>query len=130
MLMELLYASWRTKSQTFPLPSARLKQLGVSRDVKRRVLRDLECGRVIEVRRASRKIPTITLVGVPKLSRPLDSSVDYTRQPCRGCSTALSSWEYRNFLLIRRSANEIKEGLSSWEYRFAISFIIFSLFSY
>ena len=76
VLMELLYASWRTKSQTFPLPSARLKQLGVSRDVKRRVLRDLECGRVIEVRRASRKIPTITLVGVPKLSRPLDSSVD------------------------------------------------------
>jgi hypothetical protein len=61
VLMELLYASWRAKSTTFPLPNTRLKQLGVSRDVKRRVLLDLECGRLITVQRPPRKTPVVTL---------------------------------------------------------------------
>jgi hypothetical protein len=64
VLMELLYASWRAKSATFPLPNARLKQLGVSRNVKRRALLDLECGRLITVRRPPRKTPVVTLRGV------------------------------------------------------------------
>jgi hypothetical protein len=64
VLMELLYASWRAKSATFSLPNARLKQLGVSRYVKRRVLLDLECGRVITVQRLPRKAPVITLMEV------------------------------------------------------------------
>ena len=75
VLMELLYASWRARSPTFPLPNARLKHLGVSRDVKSWVLLDLECGRVIAVRRSPRKTPVITLVGVPNLSANDDSSV-------------------------------------------------------
>ena len=75
ILMELLYASWRARSLTFPLPNARLKHLGVSRDVKSRVLLDLECGRVIAVRRSPRKTPIITLLGVVNLSANDDSSV-------------------------------------------------------
>ena len=38
----LLHASWKARSTTFPLPNGYLKQHGVSREVKRRVLRDLE----------------------------------------------------------------------------------------
>ena len=37
-------------------------RLGVSRDVKRRVLRDLERARVIMVERPPRKTPRVTLV--------------------------------------------------------------------
>src|SRR5262249_44424802 len=39
VLIELLYAAWKAKSSTFPLPNGRLKKLGVSREIKRRVLR-------------------------------------------------------------------------------------------
>ena len=53
---------WKTKSLTFPLPNGRLQRLGVSRDVKRRVLRDLERARVIMVERPPRKTPRVTLV--------------------------------------------------------------------
>jgi hypothetical protein len=45
VLIELLRLHWKTKSLTFPLPNGRLQRLGVSRDVKRRVLRDLERAR-------------------------------------------------------------------------------------
>ena len=64
VLMELLYASWRAKSATFPLPNARLKQAGREPELKRRVLLDLECGRVITVQRLPRKTPIVTLLGV------------------------------------------------------------------
>jgi hypothetical protein len=60
--IELLYRSWKTKSLTFPLPNARLQKLGVSREVKRRVLRDLERGRLITVERPARKTPIVTLI--------------------------------------------------------------------
>jgi hypothetical protein len=64
VLMELLYAAWRSKSSTFKLPNVRLKQLGVTRKVKWCVLRDLESGGLITVERRARKTPTITLIGV------------------------------------------------------------------
>jgi hypothetical protein len=64
VLIELLYASWKAKRSTFPLPNVRLQRLGVSRDVKRRVLRDLERGGVILVERPARKTPTITLIAL------------------------------------------------------------------
>jgi hypothetical protein len=64
VLIELLYAAWRAKSSTFLLPNVRLKKLGVSRDVKSRVLRDLERRPVILVERHSRKAPIITLIGL------------------------------------------------------------------
>jgi len=64
VLIELLYASWKAKSSTFPLPNGRLNKLGVSRDVKRKVLRNLERRPVILVERHSRKTPIITLIGL------------------------------------------------------------------
>jgi len=64
VLIELLYASWKAKSPTFPLPNGRLNKLGVSRDVKRRVLRNLERRPVIIVERHPRKTPIITLIGL------------------------------------------------------------------
>ena len=62
VLIELLYACWKAKSSTFPLPNDRLKKRGVSRDVKRRVLRDLERRQVIIVERPPRKTPIVTLI--------------------------------------------------------------------
>jgi hypothetical protein len=62
--IELLYRHWKAKSPSFPFPNAGLKKLGVSRDVKRRVLRDLERGGLITVERPTRKTPIVTLVGL------------------------------------------------------------------
>jgi hypothetical protein len=63
ILVELLYATWRAKSATFPLPNARLSKLGVHRDCKRRTLHDLERAGLITVVRRHGKTPTITLIG-------------------------------------------------------------------
>lgn len=62
VLLELLYQAWQ-KGATFPLPSERLMRLGVSREIKRRVLRDLERGGLILVERSSSKAPVVTLIG-------------------------------------------------------------------
>jgi hypothetical protein len=62
VLIELLRLHWKTKSLTFPLPNGRLQRLGVSRDVKRRVLHALERARFIVVERPARKTPLVTLV--------------------------------------------------------------------
>jgi len=62
LLVELLHARWKTQCMTFPLPNGRLRKLGVSRDVKRRVLRDLELAGLITVERPARKTPIVTLV--------------------------------------------------------------------
>ncbi|OLB72186.1 MAG: hypothetical protein AUI16_21215 [Alphaproteobacteria bacterium 13_2_20CM_2_64_7] len=59
--VELLRLRWKTQRTTFPLPSNRLKKLGVSRDVKRRVLYDLERAGLISIERRSRKTPIVTL---------------------------------------------------------------------
>ena len=64
VLIELLYASWKAKSPTFPLPNSRLNKLGVSRKTKYKVLRDLERRPVILVERSPRKTPLITLIGL------------------------------------------------------------------
>ena len=60
--IELLYASWKAKSLTFPLPNARLQKRGITRETKRRALRDLERGGLIIVERPSRKTPIVTLI--------------------------------------------------------------------
>jgi hypothetical protein len=62
VLVELLRAHWKTKSMTFPLSNVRLRKLGVSRDVKRRVLHDLERAGLITVERPINKSPVVTLV--------------------------------------------------------------------
>ena len=64
VLTELLYAAWKAKSSTFPLPNARLKALGVSRKIKYRMLRDLQRRPVILVERGPRKTPIVTLIGL------------------------------------------------------------------
>ena len=63
VLVELLYASWKARNSTFSLSNVRLAKLGVSREIKRRVLRDLEAGGLITVERRPSKSPIITLVG-------------------------------------------------------------------
>ena len=60
--VELLFRAWKTKSMTFALPNGRLAKNGVSREVKRRVLRDLEAAGLIVVDRRHGKTPRITLV--------------------------------------------------------------------
>ena len=62
--IELLHRSWKAKSPTFPLPNGNLRKLGVSREIKRRVLRDLERDGLITVERPTRKTPIVTLVGL------------------------------------------------------------------
>jgi hypothetical protein len=62
--VELLRAAWKAKSLTFPLPNGRLKRLGASREVKRRVLRDLELAGLIVVDRRRCKTPVVTLMSL------------------------------------------------------------------
>jgi hypothetical protein len=62
VLIELLYASWRARSLTFHLPNSRLHQLGINREIKSRVMRDLERAGLIVVERPPRKTPVVTLV--------------------------------------------------------------------
>jgi len=64
VLIELLRARWKAQSSTFPLPNGRLKALGVNRELKRRVLHNLERRPVILVERSRGKAPRITLIGL------------------------------------------------------------------
>src|SRR5262245_60549001 len=58
VLVELLHIHWKTRSTTFPLPNGRLQKLGVTRDVKRRVLYDLERAGLIAVGSDARRSAT------------------------------------------------------------------------
>jgi hypothetical protein len=62
VLIYLLHASWKARSTTFPLPNRYLKQHGVSREVKRRVLRELEKAGLITIDRRHGKSPRVTFV--------------------------------------------------------------------
>src|SRR5262245_17643759 len=62
VLVELLHIHWKTQSTTVSLPNGRLKSLGVSREVKRRVLRDLERAGLIRVERRPNRNPLVTLI--------------------------------------------------------------------
>lgn len=64
VLIELLRLHWETKSLTFPLPNGRLQTLGVSREMKRRVLRNLARAGFITVERRPKKTPLVTLVAL------------------------------------------------------------------
>jgi hypothetical protein len=64
VLIELLYAAWKAKSSTFPLPNTRLRKMGVSRQMKHLMLRGLERGGVILVERKPHKTPIVTLIGL------------------------------------------------------------------
>jgi hypothetical protein len=62
VLVELLHRSWKAKSLTFPLPNGSLKRHGVSREIKRKKLHDLESAGLIAVERHLGKTPRVTLV--------------------------------------------------------------------
>ena len=60
--IELLRASWKAKSLTFSASNKRLAKAGVSREVKRRVLRDLEAAGLVTIERRPGRSPRVTLV--------------------------------------------------------------------
>ena len=60
----LVRLSWREESLTFALPNGWLERSGVSREVKRRVLRDLERAGLITLERRTKKSPIVTLVAL------------------------------------------------------------------
>jgi hypothetical protein len=60
--VHMLHSSWKARSLTFPLSNAWLEQRGVTREVKRRVLRDLEAAGLITVERRSGRSPRVSLV--------------------------------------------------------------------
>jgi hypothetical protein len=62
VLIELLHRSWKAKGLTFPLPNGSLRKHGVSREIKRKKLRDLEAAGLITVERRDGKAPLVTLV--------------------------------------------------------------------
>ena len=62
MAVELLRRQFETHSMTFSLPNGRLLRAGVSREIKRRVLRNLERAGLISVERPPKKNPVVTLV--------------------------------------------------------------------
>ena len=64
VLIHLLHASWKAKSTTFRLSNSYLERNGVSREIKRRVLRDLEAAGLILVDRKKGRSPVVTLVVV------------------------------------------------------------------
>jgi hypothetical protein len=66
VLIEIIFLAWKAKGEPFPLPSARLRGLGVSQKIKRRVLRDLERAGLIAVERPPRCAPVVTLIGLAK----------------------------------------------------------------
>lgn len=61
----LAHLAWKAKGPTFELSNFRLKHYGVSREIKRKTLLDLEMGGMIVVERRSRKTPVVTLVDWP-----------------------------------------------------------------
>jgi hypothetical protein len=60
--VHLLHAAWKAGRTTFPLPNGYLKKHGVSREVKRRVLLELETAGLITIERRTGKTPLVTLV--------------------------------------------------------------------
>ena len=62
--IELLRASWKAKSLTFSASNKRLAKAGVSREVKRRVLRDLEAAGLVTIERRPGRSPRVTLVAL------------------------------------------------------------------
>jgi hypothetical protein len=65
VLIELLRAKFKARSSTFTLSNARLRKLGVSREIKRRVLRNLARGpdRMVVTEQTGKQASRITLIG-------------------------------------------------------------------
>jgi len=59
--IELLHMAWRKGSPTFPLPCGKLEKRGVSRETRRRALRELETAGLIQVEWKHGKTPVVTI---------------------------------------------------------------------
>ena len=57
----LLRLAWEAKAKTFPLPNQKLRQAGVSCEIKRRALAKLEVAGLLKVERRHGKTPVVTL---------------------------------------------------------------------
>ena len=57
----LVYRAWQDKSSTIVVPNAALAKYGVSREVKRRALAELETAGLITVARRHGKTPIVTI---------------------------------------------------------------------
>lgn len=57
----LLYQTWHTGSDTVTVPNGALAKYGISREIKRRALKQLESAGLITVERPSRKTVIVTL---------------------------------------------------------------------
>jgi hypothetical protein len=57
----LVYRAWRDKSTTVAVPNGALAKYGVSREVKRRALAELETAGHITVARRRGKTPIVTV---------------------------------------------------------------------
>jgi uncharacterized protein YfaS (alpha-2-macroglobulin family) len=62
LIVWLLYLSWKARSQTFPVPNAALRQYGIDRRVKYRMLRELEAAGVIAIERRRKRALLVTLL--------------------------------------------------------------------
>jgi hypothetical protein len=62
VFLHLLFLTWRSPRKSVRLANAGLKQKGVSRYIKRRVLRELEALGLIGADWQSRKSPTVTVL--------------------------------------------------------------------
>ena len=58
----LLHLAWKARAKTFTLPHGALRQKGVSREMKRRALAELEQAGLIKVERNGTKPVTVTLL--------------------------------------------------------------------
>ena len=65
ILAYMLHIAQTTKSLTFPVPSAWLRERGVSPETERRVMRKLEAGGLIAVERLARRPPIVTMIVPP-----------------------------------------------------------------
>jgi hypothetical protein len=62
--MLILYRSWQRQNPTVVLPNTMLRKYGISREVKRRALKQLEAAGLIKVQWRSAKNPIVTLATV------------------------------------------------------------------
>ena len=61
VLVMLIHRAWKAKGQPFKFSNAGLKEAGVTRWMKNRVLRDLEAAGVIAVKWSATRSPIVTL---------------------------------------------------------------------
>jgi hypothetical protein len=58
----LLHRGWKLQKASFAVPSGALRSFGISKEVKRRALRNFEAAGLITVERRTSKNPIVTLV--------------------------------------------------------------------